>query len=1651
MRAFIPILTLSCVLSQLTSYAGTTTTTALAVNPNPVTLSQLVTLTATVTPSGASGNVEFLDGAVPLGAAVLAGGVATLRTPDLTSGQHALRARFKGTGSYAGSVSSAVSLNVKSVAGGGFLAATTISQPNGGLVISADFNNDGLLDLVSTDQAYNLYFQLGQGGGKYAAATLLDANLGPRKIIAGDFNGDGHLDIAALGNGMVVFLGNGDGTFQPPLAPLEPTLAFYSGVLGDFNNDGIPDLVAVTIGQTGIYQTSVYLGDGDGTFRFSTSLATGNSALATGDFDGDGNTDVAVSGLGDSVGGLTIFFGNGSAGFTSLTFPTALSGDVALATGDLNGDGIDDLVSLSYSGTGPYSLQVILGAASRILSPSAPLPCDSEPAMALSDFNGDGKLDVMVADSPPFAALFLGNGDGTLQPEAPVFVSLNYNEFGTPSFLDWDGDGRLDIYDPGAFGSAYIFLGAPPTTTSITVSPLSGLENQNLNVSSSVSPASASGTVTFVNNTTPVLFVNSIETNEPLVGGTASGQVFPNLGANYVFAIYSGDATHASSYSPIVVSNLYIDTSVTLSSNLSTQIVGQPVTFTATATLNPNEPPVGGRVTLYDGIDVIAVGAVTNAQAVLSVEFSTAGTHNIVARYENQPGFVASTSAAVPVSITEASGGTLQSGESLTTSSVPSAIGVADVDGDGSLDLISGSSSSSALEVFLGHAGEFLTPLTTMTSLPGVQAIAISDFYLNGKPDIVVASSSTGSIQLLTGNGDGTFNPVPALTTLSIPTSLAVADFNGDGAPDLVIGYASGSNVSIALNVPGAGFSQLTSVPAGSAPYAVTVGDFNGDGNADIAAADLNANTVSILLGNGDGTFRTTSPFPTGLQPVAIAAGDLDGDGKTDLVVASASSNSLVVLYGNGDGTFTEASQISIGAPPAAVALADLNGDGQMDIAVVAGGQLLVLYGSSRSFGAPVTIGPADTNSSALALGAIDGQGHIDVVSSSAAGNNVEIFLDDALTATTLAAESPTVLFGRPVTLTATVAPANYAGSVSFFDGPNLLGSARASGGKAVFKTSVSQPGGHKFTAETVLNASGLSSKSNSVPVTVTVLPSASLGIPTQVTPFLQNAFRTVTADINNDGKPDLIYISTGGAIWIALGNGAGTFGTPLEAITSAADVFFVGDFNEDGNPDILFFRYEGMGPTQIAFGSGDGTFGSPVTIASNPNPIAIADLNHDGHMDLINLGVDGTPITVSLGYGDGTFRAEITTPLPSQLDYLVVADFNQDGNLDIAFDNTQQNIVIMFGRGDGTFGAANTFYVGPSPGQLSVGDFDGDGYPDLAVLDPIADSVIQLFNDETGSFPADLQVVYPITALQNATIADLNGDGLPDLICTPYGASSVYILLNDGTGLFDYYYEFAGVPTSAQPSVADFNSDGVPDLLLSGSTASLLLGSQSFLQLSSGDNQASIGGTPFNELLVYGPVGEPVTFTVPSSGPSASFQYPGNPATTYNTTVNNDNGVASSGSLVPNSIQGAFTVSAIPTGDTSPQDSVVFHLSNGCSDSLSSTALAASSAGATIAVAIYGAQQCSWTATSNMPGVTLSPASGSGTGTVLVVLPPNTGTSDVTGTVTIAGQTLPVTIDFTSQSFNDVPPGSYDFDAVNLLAAKGVTTGCAAGEFCPN
>jgi hypothetical protein len=227
-------------------------------------------------------------------------------------------------------------------------------------------------------------------------------------------------------------------------------------------------------------------------------------------------------------------------------------------------------------------------------------------------------------------------------------------------------------------------------------------------------------------------------------------------------------------------------------------------------------------------------------------------------------------------------------------------------------------------------------------------------------------------------------------------------------------------------------------------------------------------------------------------------------------------------------------------------------------------------------------------------------------------------------------------------------------------------------------------------------------------------------------------------ADVNRDGKPDLVAVSSFGSqplLSVALGNGDGTFRYPYAFVAPGflPGSIAVGDFNGDGLPDVAISSSETFcdpetgscdttGAVTVFLGTGGGLFGAPTVI--NPVPgaarIAVGDFNGDGIPDLltVNSTVDNhDSLSVLFGNGDGTFRRPVNSPRPQGgLRSAVVADFNGDGILDVAAVNPSGNAVSVFpGNGDGTFRAPLNFAVDLGPHGLAVGDFNGDGFPDLA------------------------------------------------------------------------------------------------------------------------------------------------------------------------------------------------------------------------------------------------------------------------------------------------------------------------------------------------
>ena len=323
--------------------------------------------------------------------------------------------------------------------------------------------------------------------------------------------------------------------------------------------------------------------------------------------------------------------------------------------------------------------------------------------------------------------------------------------------------------------------------------------------------------------------------------------------------------------------------------------------------------------------------------------------------------------------------------------------------------------------------------------------------------------------------------------------------------------------------------------------------------------------------------------------------------------------------------------------------------------------------------------------------------------------------------------------------------------------------------------------------------------------------------------------FSIVTADFNGDGIPDLASAAGENTVAVFLGTGDGTFTGPFTVTGPpyAFDQMAVGDFNDDGIPDLAVTSYVNSDVT-ILLGNGDGTFATvsqTLSAGLAPTSIAVADFNRDGILDLAMSSLADNVVTVLLGNGDGTFR--VGTPATAgtgSISYgLAVGDFNGDGKIDVAVSDSDlgssvvnSNIVnILLGNGDGTFTlSSKSPATGQNPYGGTVADFNADGNLDLAIPNELDGTVTVLLGKGDGTFNT-----VPETSATGGTpvqlaVGDFNGDGIPDLAAANFFGNNVAILLGNGDGTFtvDPLSPIPGLGLAAA-AVGDFNGDGLSDL----------------------------------------------------------------------------------------------------------------------------------------------------------------------------------------------------------------------------------------------
>lgn len=276
----------------------------------------------------------------------------------------------------------------------------------------------------------------------------------------------------------------------------------------------------------------------------------------------------------------------------------------------------------------------------------------------------------------------------------------------------------------------------------------------------------------------------------------------------------------------------------------------------------------------------------------------------------------------------------------------PSAIAVADFNGDGSPDFATVNLDQTVSVSFGDGTGAFPTSATYtgFSATESVAAIIAADLNQDGHPDLIVAnapsfdSSLSNTLAVLLNNGAGTFAAQPLVTLTASATGLAAGDFNQDGKIDVLAASAFGPDALTFLPGDGAGGFGAQTHPAlsvGQTAFKLTAADFNGDGRLD--AAITAGDGVDWIFGNGDGTFSAptvmTLVSPDGAS--AIAAADIDHDGDIDLATAGGNVVAGASVYLNdGSGAFsrTQFSMPQAPANPVELALADLDNDGNVDI-----------------------------------------------------------------------------------------------------------------------------------------------------------------------------------------------------------------------------------------------------------------------------------------------------------------------------------------------------------------------------------------------------------------------------------------------------------------------------------------------------------------------------------------------------------------------------------------------------------------------------------------------------------------------------------------------------------------------------------------------
>jgi hypothetical protein len=890
------------------------------------------------------------------------------------------------------------------------------------------------------------------------------------------------------------------------------------------------------------------------------------------------------------------------------------------------------------------------------------------------------------------------------------------------------------------------------------------------------------------------------------------------------------------------------------------------------------------------------------------------------------------------------------------TGAAPDGVTAADLNGDGLPDLIAANFNGNTVSVLLnttasGAAIPSFATQHTFTTGRGPASVTVADVNGDGKPDLIVANLNSNTVSvLLNTTAPGAATPSFATQkTFAVgggPLAVAAADLNGDGKADLIVANGNDNTVSVLLNTtaPGAAtpsFAAQKTFAVGSGPIAVATADLNGDGKSDLIVANGNDNTVSVLLdttapGATTPSFATQQTFAVGFLPQSVTAADLNGDGKPDLIVANEGGNTVSVLLnvtapGSATASFASQQAFGTGTEPIAVVAADVNGDGKPDLIVAnlnddTASVLLntTAPGAATPSFATQQIFATGTEPFSVVATSVNSDGKSDLVFANLGDDTVSVLLNTS--------PAPATTFDSN----------SFATQQSFAVGNNPLSQTTAD-----------------------LNGDGQSDLivTNENDNTVSVLRNTTA--PGAVAPSFatQQTFATgnephsvTTADINGDGKPDLV----------------------------------VANYND--NTVSVMLNTTAPGATTLTFATQQ-TFG----VGSGPYSVMTADVNGDGRPDLVVTNFNGDTVSVLLnttapGAATPSFATQQTFTTGLEPASVTASDINGDGRPDLIVANFNSNTVSVLlnttapGAATPSFATQQTFATGVEPVSVRASDVNLDGRPDLIVANEGDHTVSVLLNTTapgavTPSF-ATQQTFDTGIGPASVTTADIDCDGKLDLIVANMSDNTVSVLLNTtapgaAVASFDPQQAFATGSGPVAAAALDLNGDGKADLIVANSanTVSVLL----------------------NALYATTLSGSPATGTIHYGAPTATPTFTATPTATATATVTaTDTPTATSTATATDTATSTATVTA--TATPTATDTATSTATATATDTATSTATETATATATPTATATATSTATATDTPTATATTTATATATPTPTATAT---DTATSTSTATAT--------------------------------------------------